>query len=68
VFEKRVLSRMVGTGGDVPGDRTELHNEKICNLFSSPNIITMNKLRRMKWVGHVARMIERERERERGRE
>jgi hypothetical protein len=26
------------------------------NLYSSPNIITMIKSRRMRWAGHVARM------------
>jgi hypothetical protein len=25
-------------------------------LYSSPNIITINKSRRMRWAGHVARM------------
>jgi hypothetical protein len=29
----------------------ELHN-----LYSSPNIIRMIKLRRMRWAGHVERM------------
>jgi hypothetical protein len=27
-------------------------------LYSSPNIIKMIKSRRMRWVGHVARMVE----------
>jgi hypothetical protein len=35
----------------------KLHNEEILNLYSSLNIIRM-KSRRMKWVGHVARMGE----------
>jgi hypothetical protein len=26
------------------------------NLYSSPNIIRMNKPRRLRWAGHVARM------------
>jgi hypothetical protein len=33
-----------------------LLNEELHNLYSSPNIIGMNKLRRMRWLGHVARM------------
>jgi hypothetical protein len=34
----------------------KLHNEKLHNLYSSPIIIRMIKSRRMKWVGHVARV------------
>jgi hypothetical protein len=36
-----------------------LHNEQLHDLYSSPNIITIIKSRRMRWVGHVARMGER---------
>jgi hypothetical protein len=35
-----------------------LHSEELNNLFSSPNIITQLKSRRMKWAGRVARMGE----------
>jgi hypothetical protein len=31
-------------------------NEELRNMYSSPNIITMIKSRRMRWAGHVARM------------
>jgi hypothetical protein len=34
----------------------KIHNEELHNLYSSPNIIRMIKSRRMRWVGHVARM------------
>jgi hypothetical protein len=34
----------------------KLHNEELHNLYPSPNIIKMIKSRRMRWVGHVARM------------
>jgi transcription termination factor 2 len=34
----------------------KLRNEELHNLYSSPNIITMLKSRRMRWGGHVARM------------
>jgi hypothetical protein len=30
-----------------------MHNDGIHNLYSWPNIITMIKTRRMRWVGHV---------------
>jgi hypothetical protein len=36
--------------------RRELHNEELRNLYSSPSIIRIIKSRRMRWVGHVARM------------
>jgi hypothetical protein len=35
-----------------------LHNEELKNLYSSPNIVRVIKSRRMRWVGHVARMGE----------
>jgi hypothetical protein len=35
-----------------------LHNEELHILYSSPNIITQIKSRRMRWAGHVARMGE----------
>jgi hypothetical protein len=38
------------------GGRRKLHYEEHHNLFSSPNIIRVIKSRRIKWVGHVARM------------
>jgi hypothetical protein len=32
----------------------KLHNEKLLNLSSSPNVIRMFKSRRMKWAGYAA--------------
>jgi hypothetical protein len=43
---------------DVTGERRKLHNEELHILYSSPNIITQIKSRRMRWAGHVARMGE----------
>jgi hypothetical protein len=43
---------------EVTGDWRKLHNEKLHNLYSSPNIIRMLKSRRMRWAGYVARMWE----------
>jgi hypothetical protein len=40
----------------ITGDRRRLHNEEHRNMYSSPSIIRRIKSRRMKWVGHVARM------------
>jgi hypothetical protein len=38
----------------VTGDWRKLHNEELHNLYSSPNIITMIKSRRIRWAGHAA--------------
>ena len=34
------------------------HDEKLNDLYSSPNIVRVIKSRRMRWTGHVARMGE----------
>jgi len=36
----------------------KLHNEEHNALYCSPNIVRVIKSRRMRWVGHVARMEE----------
>jgi hypothetical protein len=36
----------------------KLYNVELHNLFSSPSIIRIIKSRWMRWVGHVARMVE----------
>jgi hypothetical protein len=43
---------------EVTGDWRKLHNEELHNLYSSPDIITMIKSRRVRLAGHVARMGE----------
>jgi hypothetical protein len=43
---------------EVTGGWRKLHNEELCDLYSSPSIIIIIKSRRMKWAGHVARMGE----------
>jgi hypothetical protein len=35
-----------------------LHNDELHDQYSSPNIVRIIKSRRMRWVGHVARMGE----------
>ena len=60
VFENRVLRRIFGPRRDeVTGAWRKLHNEKLNDLYSSPNIFWVIKSRRMRWEGHVARMGER---------
>jgi hypothetical protein len=57
VFENRVLRKIFGPKRDeVMGEWRKLHNEKLLDLYSSPSIIRIIKLRRMRWAGHVARM------------
>jgi hypothetical protein len=56
VFENRVLRRIFGPKRDgVTEGWRKLHNEELHNLHSSPSIIRIMKLRRMRWAGHVAR-------------
>jgi hypothetical protein len=40
------------------GGWRKLHNKELCDLVSSPNIIKIIKLRRMRWEGHGAQMVE----------
>jgi hypothetical protein len=57
VFENRGRRRILGQLRDgVTGEWRKLHNEKLNNLNSSPNIIRMIKSRKMRWAGHVARI------------
>jgi len=59
VFEKMVFRRIFGPRRDkVMGEWRRLHNVELNDLYSSPNIVRVIKLRRMRWAGHVARMGE----------
>jgi hypothetical protein len=40
------------------GEWRKLHNEALNDLYSLPNIVRVEKSRRMRWAGHVARMGE----------
>jgi hypothetical protein len=57
VFENRV-PRRIGMRDEVTGEWRKLHNEKLHNLYPSPDVIRQVKSRRMMWAGHVARMGE----------
>jgi hypothetical protein len=59
VFKNRVLRRIFGPERDeATGEWRRLHNEELNDLYSSPHIIRVIKLRRMRWAGHVAHMGE----------
>jgi hypothetical protein len=59
VFENMVLRRIFGSRrDDVTREWRRLHNEELNGLYSSPSIVRVIKLRRMRWAGHAARMGE----------
>jgi hypothetical protein len=59
VFKNGVLRRIFGPKRDeVMGEWRKLHNKELRDLYSSPSIIRIIKSRRMRWVGHVARIEE----------
>jgi hypothetical protein len=54
VFENRVLRRVFGPKRyEVTGVWGKLHNEELHGLYSSPTIVRVIKLRRMRLAGHV---------------
>jgi hypothetical protein len=58
VFENGVLRRIFGLKRDeVMGEWRKLHNDKLHDLYSTPSIIRIIKLR-MRWAGHVTRIGE----------
>ena len=55
-----MLRRIFGSRRDeVTGEWRKLHNEELNDLCSSPNIVRVIKSRKIRWAGHVARMVER---------
>jgi len=57
VFVNRVLRRIFGLKRDeVTVEWKRLHNEELNDLYSSPIIVRVIKSRRLKWMGHVARI------------
>jgi hypothetical protein len=59
VFENRVFRRTFGPKRDgVTGEWKKCHDEELHELYSSPNIVRVIKLRRMRWVEHVVQIRE----------
>jgi hypothetical protein len=60
MFENGVLRRIFGPKKDeVKGEWRKLHNEELIDVYSSPNIIGVIKMRIMRWAEYVARVDER---------
>jgi hypothetical protein len=51
VFENRVLRRIFGPKREEDGSWRKLYNDKLHNLYSSPNIVRVIKSRRLRWIG-----------------
>jgi hypothetical protein len=58
VFENTVLSRIFGPKRDEDGSWRKLHNDELHSLYSSPNIASVIKSKRMRWARHLACMEE----------
>jgi hypothetical protein len=60
VFENRVLRRIFGPKSDeAMREWRRLHNEGLNDLYSSPNIIRVDKSRRMRCAAHLRIFVER---------
>jgi hypothetical protein len=52
VYENSVLRRIFGPEGEKrKGERKNLHNEVLNDLYPLPNIVQVIKSRRVRWAG-----------------
>jgi hypothetical protein len=59
LFENKMLQRIFQPKREVvAGCWRRLRNEELHNLYASQNIVRVTNSRRIRWVGHVARMEE----------
>ena len=58
VFENRILRRITELRTDANGECRRLQNEELHSLYRSPNIVRIFKSRRLRWVGHIAKIGE----------
>jgi hypothetical protein len=56
VLEVRKLRIFMPKREEVTGERRKLQHEELNDPYSSPSVLRVIKLRRMRWAGHVARM------------
>jgi hypothetical protein len=54
VRENKVLRIFGPKMDEVTGGWRKLHKKELHDLYSSPSIIRIIKLKRMRWTGHVA--------------
>jgi hypothetical protein len=54
VFENRVLRRIFGPKREEDGLWRKLHTDELQSLYSSPNIVSVVKSKRIRWAGRVA--------------
>jgi len=60
VFESRVMRKiLVPKRDEVTGEWRKRHNKELCGLYCSAYMIRVIESRRMRWVGHVARVGDR---------
>jgi hypothetical protein len=58
-FENGVLTRILGPKREeMTGCYINMHKDEFHNLYPSPDINKVIKLRRKRWAGHAARMVE----------
>jgi len=56
-IKNRMLRKILWPKRDkVTGDWRRLHNEELCGLCSSSNVIRVVKSRTLRWIGHVERI------------
>jgi hypothetical protein len=58
VYVNRVLRRIFGPKSEEDGSFRKLHGDELYGLYSSPNVVMVIKLRRIRWVGDGAHMGE----------
>ena len=58
VFENRTLRRIFGPKRFENGEWRRLHYEEFRSLYCSPNIVRVNKFRRLGWAGQVAVIVQ----------
>ena len=61
VLENRILRRIFRLKWDENEEWRKLQNEERHSLHLSPNIVRVNKSRRLRLTGHIARMKEKRR-------
>ena len=58
LLENKILRRIFGLVRNENGEWRRLHNDEFHSLYSSPKIVRVIKSRRLRWAGHVARIVE----------